>query len=75
MMVVKLHEMLWMLLGINYSEVLITLFLTNVVILHPLKTLEKLSFFNIFRRYKMGTLTKNGLMTRNRYNMVGPLNY
>ena len=39
----------------------ITPFLTNVLILYPLKTSEKLRFSDVFRGYKMGTLATNGL--------------
>ena len=40
---------------------LLSSFLANVPILYPLKTPENLWFFGVFRRYKMGTLAKNGL--------------
>ena len=36
-------------------------FLANVPVLYPLKTLENLWFFGVFRGYKMGTLARNGL--------------
>ena len=38
-------------------------FLASVPILQPPKTPKNLRFFGIFRRYKMGTLTRNGLTT------------
>ena len=37
----------------------------NVPILYPLKTPENLCFSGIFRGYKMGTLTRNGLKEKN----------
>ena len=36
-------------------------FLAKVSTLYPLKIPENQKFFGIFRRYKMGTLTENGL--------------
>ena len=36
-------------------------FLANVPVLYPLKALENLWFFGVFRGYKMGTLARNGL--------------
>ena len=36
-------------------------FLTNVLILYPLKAPENLWFFDAFRGHKMGTLARNGL--------------
>ena len=38
-------------------------FLANVPISHPLKAPVKRSFSDVFRGCKMGTLTRNGLMT------------
>ena len=38
-----------------------TPFLANVPILYPLKISENLCFCGVFRGYKMGTLTRNGL--------------
>ena len=37
-------------------------FLAHVPILHPLKTPENLWFSGVFRRYKIGTLARNGLL-------------
>ena len=39
----------------------LNLFLANVPILYPLKTPENQRFSGVFRGYKMGTLTRNGL--------------
>ena len=36
-------------------------FLANAPILYPLKTPENQSFSGVFRGYKMGILTRNGL--------------
>ena len=38
------------------------LFPANAAILYPLKTPEKRRFFRVFRWYKIGALTNNGLM-------------
>ena len=35
---------------------------SHVLILYPLKTPENLLFSNVCRRYKMGTLARNGLI-------------
>ena len=40
-------------------------FPANVPILDPLKTLERLRFSCVFKGYKMGTLTRNGLIFLN----------
>ena len=40
---------------------LINLFLVNIPILYPLKTLENRWFSGVFRGYKMETLARNGL--------------
>ena len=48
------------------SESLLNLFLVNVLILYPLKTLENLWFSGVFRGYKMGTLARNESKASNR---------
>ena len=51
--------------GINCSEVLINLFVTNVLILYSQKTLENLLFSDVFKGgYKMGTLARARLIGR-----------
>ena len=48
----------------NYSNKFfqnINPFLANVLILYPLKISENQRFSDVFRRYKMGTLVRNGL--------------
>ena len=44
-----------------YQTSAINPFLPNVLNLHPLKTPKKQRFLGVFRRYKMGTLSRNGL--------------
>ena len=39
----------------------IDLFLANILILYPLKTLESQSFFGVPRVFKMETMTRDGL--------------
>ena len=39
-------------------------FLANVPIIHPLKTPESLQFAGVFRRYKIGTLARNRLISK-----------
>ena len=39
-------------------------FLANVPIIHPLKTPENLQFAGVFRRYKIGTLARNRLISK-----------
>lgn len=51
-----------------YEEV--NLFLANVLILFTLKPPKNQRFSKVFRRYKMGTLPKNGLMFRTVINPV-----
>ena len=45
-------------------------FLANVSILYPLKTPENQRFSCVFRGNKMGTLDRNGLMTRFSFHLV-----
>ena len=42
-------------------KIALNLFLTNVPLLYPLKTSEKLRFSDVFRRYRSGTLVENRL--------------
>ena len=46
-------------------KIAINLFLTNVPLLYPLKTSEKLRFSDVFRGYRSGTLVENGLKNQN----------
>ena len=46
-----------------FGIALLNSFLANVPILYPLKTSENQRFSGGFRRYKMGTLARNGLIT------------
>ena len=44
-------------------------FLVNVPIVYRLKTPQKQSFFDVFRRYKIETLAKNGILKQLLRNM------
>ena len=47
---------------VSFNLVLLNPSLTNVSILHPLKTPENQRFSGVFRGYKMGRLLRNGLI-------------
>ena len=46
------------------ASIHINTFLAHVPIPYPLKTTENLLFSGVFRRHKMGTLARNGLIRR-----------
>ena len=46
----------------NDTQKVINPFLANIPILYPLKTSESQRFSGVFKRYKMGTLARIGLI-------------
>ena len=61
----KVNRLCWMCLKVNnLTDFVVNLFLADVPFLYPLKIPENLWFSGVFRGYKMGALTRNGLTTK-----------